>query len=166
MDELEQRLATAHREQLRVWRAALDGGAQRVGWKAAFNLADEPRGLGPSFGHLTSATRIESSDLESIVAANAFHRAFMLAPSVRKLPSKLMVSLAVGGGEVHRPDRAPDPFEAVLSAVARHLATAGEGLLPGDRVITGSLIHVPVAPGDRVEVDMGRLGRLAVAITA
>jgi len=51
--------------------------------------------------------------------------------------------------------------------VATVLDAAGERLLAGDRVISGSLTRaVFVDPGDRVEVDYGPLGTLAVRFTA
>jgi 2-keto-4-pentenoate hydratase len=41
----------------------------------------------------------------------------------------------------------------------------GERLRAGDRVITGSVVQVPVRPGDEVTADLGPLGapRLAIA---
>ena len=49
------RLASALAAQLRVWRASLAGGAQRVGWK--LGRGDRERiGTGPVIGHLTTAT--------------------------------------------------------------------------------------------------------------
>jgi 2-keto-4-pentenoate hydratase len=125
-----------------------DGGV--AGFAAALELVDVAR---------------PPSDLESIVAANVFHRAFLLAPSRPEWPEPFTAQLTVNGA-VHEPDRPPDPFEPALAVAAHHLATAGERLEPGDRIITGSIIHVPVAPGDDVVVDMGPLGRLQATIAA
>jgi 2-keto-4-pentenoate hydratase len=210
VDEIEQRVADALRAQLEQWRAALDAGAERVGWKIGLNLAPAQRALGlyaPVIGHLTSATRLGSgatyragaarelraeaevalevgeqgriagyaaalelvdvgrppSDLEGIVAANVFHRAFALAPSRPAPPEPFTARLAVNGVD-HVADRPPDPFSATVDVASHHLATVGERLLPGDRIIAGSVIHVPVAAGDHVVVDMGDLGRLEVRI--
>ena len=44
------------------------------------------------------------------------------------------------------------------------LAAVGERLEPGDRIIAGSLVHVPVARDDHVEVDLGDLGRVGVKV--
>jgi 2-keto-4-pentenoate hydratase len=101
------------------------------------------------------------SDLESIVAANVFHRAFVVGPTGPAPPER--IQLAVGGA-VHEPDHAGEDPEAMLTAAARRLAAAGEELRHGDVLITGSVVHVPVAPGDLVELDMGALGRLSVRI--
>jgi 2-keto-4-pentenoate hydratase len=49
--------------QLTEWRAALDGGAERVGWKIGLNIPEAQNALGieePVIGYLTSATAIES----------------------------------------------------------------------------------------------------------
>jgi 2-keto-4-pentenoate hydratase len=101
------------------------------------------------------------NDLESIVAANVFHRAFVLGPTRPEPPAA--VSLSVGA-TVHLPDQRREDPEAAIAQAGRHLAAAGERLEPGDVLLTGSRIHVPVVPGDRVELDMGALGRLGVRI--
>jgi 2-keto-4-pentenoate hydratase len=39
-------------------------------------------------------------------------------------------------------------------AVRAILEAAGEQLRAGDRIITGSIVHVPIAPGDHVAVAL------------
>jgi 2-keto-4-pentenoate hydratase len=102
-------------------------------------------------------------DLESIVAANVFHRGLVLGPTGPSPPDRIRMTVA---GTVHEPDREGEDPEARLATAARRLAAAGEELRSGDVLITGSVIHVPVAPGDLVELDMGALGRLSVRIAA
>jgi len=51
-----------------------------------------------------------------------------------------------------------------VAAAAEILAAVGEAFAPGDLVITGSVIQVPVVPGDRVEADLGGLGRVWLSI--
>ena len=52
-------LESALTVQLDAWRAALAGGAERVGWK--LGMGERERiGAGPVIGHLTSATRLPS----------------------------------------------------------------------------------------------------------
>jgi 2-keto-4-pentenoate hydratase len=101
------------------------------------------------------------SDLESIVAGNCFHRALVLGETRAEPPEHIRLTV---GGERHAPDRALPEGAEVLATAARRLAEAGEALLPGDRVISGSVIHVPVAPGDRIALDMGSLGGLTLAV--
>ena len=55
---------------------------------------------------------------------------------------------------------------ARVAAAARVLAAVGEWLQPGDRLITGSVVQVPVRPGDRVTADLGSLGRVELTVTA
>ena len=53
---------------------------------------------------------------------------------------------------------------ARVGAAGRLLATMGERLQPGDRLITGSVVQVPMRPGDRVPADLGPLGRVGLTI--
>jgi 2-keto-4-pentenoate hydratase len=57
----ETRAQLALQEQLRAWRAALDCGAERIGWKVGLHIAEveEVMGSEPIPGYLTSATRLE-----------------------------------------------------------------------------------------------------------
>jgi 2-keto-4-pentenoate hydratase len=56
---------------------------------------------------------------------------------------------------------------ATISLVADLLGSVGERLETGDTIICGSLTPpVPVAPGDRVEVDLGPLGSVELALGA
>jgi 2-keto-4-pentenoate hydratase len=49
--------------------------------------------------------------------------------------------------------------------IARELlGAAGERLEPGDYIIAGSLVQVPVAAGDRVAADLGELGQIDVRV--
>jgi 2-keto-4-pentenoate hydratase len=57
------RVADGLKEQLASWRAELQGGAARVGWKIGFNLPAVQEMFGvdePAIGYLTSATVLES----------------------------------------------------------------------------------------------------------
>jgi 2-keto-4-pentenoate hydratase len=56
------RVADGLREQLVSWRAELQGGASRIGWKIGFNLPAVQDTFGveePAIGYLTSATLLE-----------------------------------------------------------------------------------------------------------
>ena len=60
--EVDPQVLEGLRRQLASWRAALDGGAERVGWKIGLNMPEVQRAVGirePVIGHLTSATLIE-----------------------------------------------------------------------------------------------------------
>jgi 2-keto-4-pentenoate hydratase len=58
------RVVSGLRIQLGDWRAALDAGARRVGWKIGLNIPEAQKPLGieePVIGYLTSDTELESS---------------------------------------------------------------------------------------------------------
>ena len=223
MSDVDPRVAASLRAQLQRWRAALDGGAERVGWKIGLNIPEVQQRLGltePVIGHLTSATRLEPGaaysagaavalraepevalevgrdvdpdadadaarealaglapalelvdvgrppgDLEGIVAANLFHRAFVLGASRPGFPAEGVEAVVTVGGEPRAEARAPEDFTGVVCLVARLLAVVDERLRAGDRIIAGSLTPpVPVGPGDDVRVDLGVLGRVEVMI--
>jgi len=127
-------------------------------------------GLGPAF-ELVDLDR-PFDDLEAVVAGNVFHRAALFGPTD---PGRagggldgVRVALARNGAPAGGADAAAacDPIGAVRF-VAAFLAAYGAALLPGDRILAGSLTPpVPVGPGDVVTGDFGPLGRLALAFTA
>jgi 2-keto-4-pentenoate hydratase len=105
------------------------------------------------------------AELESIVAANVFHRAFVLGEP--RPPTDLAgVEAAISvNGERRDSAPAPEGFGDVVEVVARLLAAAGERLEPGDTIIAGSLTTpVDIAPGDEVSLELGALGTISVAI--
>jgi 2-keto-4-pentenoate hydratase len=124
-----------------------DGGTIS-GYAAALELVD----LGQARG-----------TLESVVAANVLHRAFVLGPTHADpaRAARVYVEGALRKGGIANFD-----LEARLDAARHWLAAVGERLEPGDRVITGSIVQVPVEPGDDVVVDMAELGRLETPISA
>jgi 2-keto-4-pentenoate hydratase len=199
-------LRSALELQLRDWRATLDSGAERVGWK--LGVGERERiGSGPAIGHLTSATRLEPGavfdaggvvalhadaevaveigpdgivgygaalelvDLGSppdnphdVVAANVFHRAFALGPLDRRDLAPEVEGRLIVDGELR--DSAPlaRDLAGLVGAVAELLEELGERLEPGDRLITGSVVQVPLNGGDRVIADLGPLGRVELTI--
>ena len=72
----------------------------------------------------------------------------------------------VVNGEVRAAAPADTALAERLVAAARVLAAADESLAAGDRVITGSVVQVPVGAGDDVAADLGPLGRVRLAIAA
>jgi len=100
--------------------------------------------------------------VEAIVAANVLHRAFA-AGRMRAEAEPGEGALIVNGAVRARAPAAVDA-EATVSAVARWLEALGEDLLPDDRVFAGSVVQVPVAPGDRVAAVIDGLGRVEVVI--
>ena len=103
---------------------------------------------------------------EDVVAANVFHRAVTFAQTWGALPPDGVEAQLLVNGEVRDAARSARDLEEKVQAAARILAAVGEALEPGDLVITGSVVQVPVAPGDRVEADLGALGHVSVEVSA
>jgi 2-keto-4-pentenoate hydratase len=128
---------------------------------------------------------LEPDRLEEILADNVFHRGVVLGPPD---PSRAGGSLegvtgriVVNGSEEAMIDmaEAAGDLGEVVEVVAARLDLVGAGLRAGDRIIAGALPPrpsdspdarrtpwLPVAPGDEVEVDLGRLGGLALSFSA
>jgi 2-keto-4-pentenoate hydratase len=103
-------------------------------------------------------------DFESIVAGNVWHRAFALGPlRAEPPPAVVHVEVRVNGEVAGSAEELVDAGEAARIA-SDLVAAVGERLEPGDRIIAGSLVHVPVARDDDVEVDLGALGRVGVKV--
>jgi 2-keto-4-pentenoate hydratase len=111
-------------------------------------------------------------DVEEILAGNVFHRAVVLgAPAEGSVAQSLAGATArVAKGGEPAGEAAPDATGApgeLLAIAARRLALVGERLRAGQVVICGSLLPpLPVAPGDRVALDLGELGSLEVSFSA
>jgi hypothetical protein len=103
-------------------------------------------------------------DFESIVAGNVWHRAFAVGPlRAEAPPGVISVAVHIDGERAGSTEQRFDGREPVRIA-SELLAAVGERLEPGDRIIGGSLVHVPVARGDDVVADLGELGRVGVRI--
>jgi 2-keto-4-pentenoate hydratase len=103
-------------------------------------------------------------DLEGIVAANAFHRALALGPAQRGLAEK-PEGRALVNGELRQTGTAREDHTTLVQTVARQLDAVGERLRPGDRILTGSITHVPVRVRDVVTAEIDGLGGVEVEIT-
>jgi 2-keto-4-pentenoate hydratase len=109
-------------------------------------------------------------DVEAILAGNIFHRHVVLGPvdQGRSTGEGIGARVRVDGEEVVSTD---DPaaltgeIVEVVRLTAETLAASGERLRAGEVVITGSAIPPhPVAPGQRVEVELGPLGALSLRL--
>jgi 2-keto-4-pentenoate hydratase len=111
------------------------------------------------------------TDPRAILAGNIFHRHVLLGPvdPDRSTAEGIAARVLVDGEEVAAND---DPatltgeLVEVVRLTADTLEACGERLRAGEVVITGSMTPPqPVAAGQRVEVDLGPLGRLALSLT-
>jgi 2-keto-4-pentenoate hydratase len=99
-------------------------------------------------------------EIEQILAGNIFHRAVAFGPRVETTepgPGRILVN-----GEEKHPVK-PDGLEQMVAAVAARLEAAGEGLRPGDRIITGVLAPPHEASeGDTVRLELEAVGSVEV----
>jgi 2-keto-4-pentenoate hydratase len=102
-------------------------------------------------------------DAERVVATNVWHRAFALGPLDRSPPGEAKGRLIIND-EVRDAARMSPDFAGLVQAVAKLLGAVGERLRAGDCLITGSVVQVPIEPGDKVTADLGRLGRAQLSI--
>ena len=117
-----------------------------AGYAAALELVDLGQGRG---------------SLEAVIRANVVHRAFVLGPSHH---DPVRVARVYVNGELRAEGIAELDLEERAEVVAYWLSALGEHLELGDRIITGSIVQVPVAPRDEVAVELDELGRLKVSI--
>jgi hypothetical protein len=103
---------------------------------------------------------------EAVVAGNVFHRAFAMGPLDRRWPAVGVEATLIINGEDRESAEAPDDLAAVLAAAAALLDAVGEELQAGDRLVLGSIVQLPIEPGDHVAADLGPLGRAELRIAA
>jgi 2-keto-4-pentenoate hydratase len=120
-------------------------------------------GLGVAL-ELVDVGRPRDASLAGIVAAGVFHRAAVLGPCAAPLGATFREAALLVGGHRHAADQPfPDPVASIV-AVADALGAGGEALRGGDVVLTGSVIHVPVAPGTEPVAEIAGLGRVSAVI--
>jgi 2-oxo-3-hexenedioate decarboxylase len=107
------------------------------------------------------------NSLEPILADNIFHRGVVFGPEIAGLQiagpevGNLAVSVRGGSERLHADGELSEAPEATIGVVRAFLAAHGAALLPGDRIIAGSMITpLPIESGDEIEVTFGSLGRL------
>jgi 2-keto-4-pentenoate hydratase len=86
-------------------------------------------------------------DFESIVAGNVWHRAVVFGPLRADAPSSATKATVSINGEVRGSAPVPDDVAEAVAIASRLLAAVGERLEPGDRIIAGSLVHLPACQG-------------------
>ncbi len=97
------------------------------------------------------------------MTANVFHRAVAFGPFRETLPPDVDGALVVNG-EVRDAGQAAVDIADRVAAIRRVLAAVDESLRPGDKIITGLIVQVPVGSGDHVVADLGALGSVRLTI--
>ena len=87
---------------------------------------------------------------ESVVAGNIFHRAVALTTWPNAPQATPEVRLSVNG-RVRDAGLWPDDLPARIAQAAELVGAIGEHFQRGERIITGSIVQVPVAIGDEVD---------------
>lgn len=105
----------------------------------------------------------QSGAMEEVVAGNVLHLAFALGPSSSEPPGEARLV-------VNREVRAQAPARAdhhgTVAALGRILKAAGEHLQIGDQILTGSVVQVPLAPGDEVRAEIDGIGYVSVKMAS
>ena len=108
------------------------------------------------------------ADPEAILAGNIFHRHVILGAldEGRDSADGLVARLRRDGEQIAEAPASSELTGEVVEVVrltAETLAAAGERLRAGEVVITGSVVApLPVAPGERFQIEFDRLGPVAV----
>lgn len=104
-------------------------------------------------------------DIEEILVRNIFHRVVVFGPETEGADTAgLRCRVLVDGAEAAGAEVTGEPA-AVLAETDRFLRAFGAGLRPGERVIAGAITApLAVGPGQRVEVEIGALGSVAVEL--
>ena len=102
-------------------------------------------------------------DLEPILAGNVFQRGVVFGEEVPGVdPWATRVAVTRGDATVAEGGLTEDPA-ATVAFVRAFLAAHGAALVPGERIIAGSMIApLAVAPGETLHVGFGPLGELGV----
>jgi 2-keto-4-pentenoate hydratase len=119
-----------------------------VGYGAALELVD----LAPVPG-----------EPEAVVATNVFHRAVAFK-ELRAVPSGDVRVLV--NDETRAASAWPGALHERLARAALLLEAVGERFVLGDRVITGSIVQVPISVGDAVTADFGGLTEVRLRVAS
>jgi 2-keto-4-pentenoate hydratase len=158
--------STFHRRGVRALRAESE---VAVELDRDVRSTDNPETVRAAAAGLAAALELVDVDptvegFEGVVADNAYHRAFALGPTLKVVPGTRLVSTCRVNGEIRASGTTSEDFAVKLVAIARQLEAIDERLRSGDRIITGSLTHVPVRGGDAVEISIAPLGSLSIQI--
>jgi 2-keto-4-pentenoate hydratase len=100
-----------------------------------------------------------------IIEGNVFHRAVVFGDRLVDLSEPIgPATLTVNGIEYDQDDESPSPLSVVRGVAAMLAASGLAELAAGDRILTGSLVHVPTSPGDDLRAEIEPLGRASAHV--
>ena len=152
MSEVHPRVVAALNTQLARWRAALDRGERRIGWKLGLNVAEVEAVIGrdPVIGHLTSGSLLATG--QSYSAHRGAH-----------LRAETEVALVIGHAVAA--DASPDDARAAIVGAAVALEIVDVRRPPDDLegIVIENVFHRAFVLGPARSVDLRRSeGRLMV----
>jgi 2-keto-4-pentenoate hydratase len=164
MSQVHPRVTTALNTQLARWRAALDGGERRIGWKLGLNFAEVEAVIGrdPVIGHLTSGTLLAtggsySAHREAKLRAET-EVALVIGQAVAADASAENARAAIVGAavalEIVDVSRPPDDLEGIVIENAFHRAFVLGPVRPVDpggcegRLIVNDRLRASARAGD------------------
>jgi 2-keto-4-pentenoate hydratase len=100
----------------------------------------------------------------AVIASNVFHRAVVFSPSSSGFPTGPLRCAAYVNGTPCETASATGAVAGRLLAAAGVLSGVGERITAGDRIITGSIVQVPVRPNDDVVAEVAGLGTVQLSI--
>jgi 2-keto-4-pentenoate hydratase len=100
---------------------------------------------------------------EAVITSNVFHRAVVFAGEAIVPSRGLEVQVAVDG-EMRAVGRWPADLRERIASAAELLDAVGEKFRAGDKVITGSIVQVPVGSRARVDASFGGQARIGVSV--
>lgn len=101
-----------------------------------------------------------------IVAGNVFHRAVVIGPAQPPSTGRVGSATMTIDDRVHDADEQPRDAIEVIRGVARVLEASGEHLAAGDRILAGSVVHVPIRLGARATARICGLGHASAYIAS
>ncbi len=100
---------------------------------------------------------------DEVVEENLFHRAVAFGPTVAEVARDALASATINGRTAASARVAADVV-AKLGRATRLLDASGARFRAGDRVITGSIVQVPVDLGDEVVAAISGVGEAGLTI--
>ena len=150
---MDPRVVAGTQRQLESWRAELAGGAQRVGWKIAFNGEGVQQRVGinaPVVGYMTSNTVLKYGARISMAGA----RNMLLEPEISIEIGPTLEPAALGAAaEIVDVDTPVDDLEAVVASNLFHRGVLFGGSRPGARPPAEAVALVNGEERERAEIQ-------------
>ena len=150
---MDPRVLAGTQRQLERWRAELAGGAERVGWKIAFNGEGVQQRVGidsPVVGYMTSNTLLKYGARVSVAGA----RNMLLEPEISIEVGPTLEPAALGAAiEIVDVDSPVDDLEAVVATNLLHRGVLFGGSRPGARPPAEAAVLVSGEERERAEIQ-------------